>query len=101
MTDRTVVPIVIFAIALGFTIAIGAIRLQHHSGQERGREAARASGKFFASKARLAPLGRICETFQRKAARQARDVSLQEAGMYTVSPAQMGVRVIACGRRSA
>ncbi len=89
------IPLVIFAIALGFMLAIGAIaytlipvksevakRLQRAEAMsfKQGARRSDAFAKIFSEKQR----GKL-------AAR------LQEAGMYTVSPAQMGVRMVACG----
>ncbi len=88
-------PIQIFAIAVGFTLAIGAIvyslipvksevakRLERAEAMsfKQGARRSDAFAKIFSEKQR----GKLA-------------TRLQEAGMYTVSPAQMGIRMIACG----
>ena len=88
----------IFAIAIGFTLAIGAIVYSLIPGKERSCEAARARrGHELQVQRRFAQ----APTPSRKSSVKSNAASsrrrLQEAGMYTVSPAQMGVRMVACG----
>jgi tight adherence protein C len=89
------IPLVIFAITLGFTIAIGAIIYSLIPVQsEVAKRLKRAEAMSFQQGSRRSDA--FAKIFSEKQ-RGKLAVKLQEAGMYTVSPAQMGVRMLACG----
>jgi tight adherence protein C len=87
------IPIVVIAIAAGFTIAIGAILYSIIPVKsEVAKRLERAENFSFKGGSRRSDA--FAKIFSEKQ-RGKLAISLQEAGMYTVSPAQMGVRVIA------
>ena len=89
------IPVVIFAIAIGFTLAIGAIAYSLIPVKsEVAKRLQRAEGLAFKPGARRSDA--FAKIFSEKQ-RGNLATRLQEAGMYTVSPAQMGVRMVACG----
>jgi Flp pilus assembly protein TadB len=89
------IPIIIFAITLGFTIAIGAIIYSLIPVQsEVAKRLKRAEAMSFQGSSRRSDA--FAKIFNEKQ-RGKLAAMLQEAGMYTISPAQMGVRMIACG----
>lgn len=89
------IPFVIVAISVGFTIAFGAIvySLIPVKSEIAQRLARAESFSFQKSSRRSDAFAKIFSEKQRSKLA----VRLQEAGMYTVSPAQMGVRVVAFG----
>lgn len=89
------IPTAIFASAIGFTIAIGGIAYSLIPVKsEVAKRLQRAEAvSFKAGKRRSDVFAKIFSEKQRSKLAG----KLQEAGMYTVSPAQMGVRMIACG----
>ncbi len=89
------IPVVILAIAAGFTLAIGAIAYSLIPVKsEIAKRLERAQSSSFAGVSRRSDaFGKLFNDKQRGNLARA----LSEAGMYTVSPAQMGVRVVAGG----
>ena len=89
------IPLIIFAIAVGFTIAIGGIVFSLIPVKsEVAKRLERAEAASFGQVSRRSDA--FAKIFSEKQ-RGTLTARLQEAGMYTVSPAQMGVRVVACG----